>query len=107
MGKQLDGNIWVLNPDVYIGNLGVQIPVLESKYAWQPIGGSNNELAPGKNANCAMSLSSNIVLPLESRSALKELLHMMVSILGICSYVYFYLLIRSDFCCCSHNGTSL
>ena len=81
MGKQLDGNIWVLNLDVHIGNLGVQILVLEPKYVWQPIGGPNIELAPGKNANCTMSLSSNIVLLFESRSALKELLHMMKGVL--------------------------
>ena len=45
---RLEHKLWILNPDVHIDNLGVQSPVLESKYAWQPIGGPNIELAPVK-----------------------------------------------------------
>ena len=45
---RLEHKLWILNPVVHIDNLGVQSPVLESKYAWQPICRPNIELAPVK-----------------------------------------------------------
>ena len=56
--------IWVLNPDVHIDSAGVRIPVCDSKYAWQPIGGPTIELAAGKNTSLSLPLHSDITLPL-------------------------------------------
>ncbi|XP_065913247.1 uncharacterized protein [Dysidea avara] len=80
VGKQpaSDGNtIWVLSPEVHIDSSGVQVPLCESKYAWQPIGGPNIELAPGRAANLSLTLKSDITMPLESSVALNQLLESM------------------------------
>ena len=62
---------------MHIDSSGVQVPLCESKYAWQPIGGPNIELAPGRAANLSLTLKTDITMPLESSVALNQLLESM------------------------------
>ena len=74
VGKQPNGNEWVLNPKVHISADGTLIPLLESHYAWQPIGGPCIKLAMKGQTGSAINLESDIQLPLESADALHLLL---------------------------------
>ena len=85
VGRQIrvDGgldNIWILNPN----ERGEQIPLESSPYnnMWQPIGGPCIETGHGKGSNCGkIDIRSTVMLPLESKIALKCLLGNMKCIL--------------------------
>ena len=82
VGKQpTDSNMWILNQDVHINEKGCQVPLHESSFAWQPIGGPHIELATGRSVPITVELCSEITLPLESRTSLHRLLQMMSTLL--------------------------
>ncbi len=67
---------WVLNEDVQIDANGVQIPLDNSSYVWQPIGGPCIETIYAKNSTC-IDIRSKIKTPL-STTSLNELLAIMM-----------------------------
>lgn len=71
VGKQ-PAPIWILSPNVHISSYGEQIPVEESAFAWQPIGGPQIDLALTRSGS--FDLQSEICLPLESATPLHNLL---------------------------------
>ena len=79
--SETSSNMWILNQNVHINELGVCVPVNESDFAWQPVGGPHIELVAGRNGSITVELCSEIKLPLESRESLKHLLQMMSTLL--------------------------
>ena len=78
VGKQPgDSTMCILNQHVHINENGSLVPLSESSFAWQPIGGPHIELATGRSVPITMKLCSEIALPLESRMSLHSLLQMM------------------------------
>ena len=85
VGKQPSNDteeaMWILNNNIHVNKDGSIVPVEDSRYAWQPIGGPHIELATGKAMPVTIDLGSEITLPLESRTSLSKLLRMMSIIL--------------------------
>lgn len=73
-------NVWILNEEVQIDEQGQQIPLSESKYVWQPVGGPCIETVYGKSST-KVDIRSTVRLPLESKSALNDLLILMKEVL--------------------------
>ena len=67
--------IWILNEKVQIDESGLQIPLEESEYVWQPIGGPCIETAYAKSSS-QIDIRSKIKTPL-STAPLSELLAIM------------------------------
>ena len=84
VGRQMTGNelknIWVLNPEVHINNKGEHVPLTDSDYVWQPIGGPCIETLYGKNTN-KIDIRSTVKLPLDSSESLSNLLTAMKAVL--------------------------
>ena len=76
VGNQ-DGALWLLNQSVHINANGDLIPVDQSPYSWQPIGGPTIELMGKSNTAGKFSLECDIQVPLESSSCLHNLLQRM------------------------------
>ena len=72
--------MWILNHSVHIDNKGNLVPLHESTFAWQPIGGPQIELA-GRSTPVTIDLGSEINLPLESKKLLRGLLQLMQGLL--------------------------
>ena len=72
--------MWILNDKVQIDENGQQIPLSQSKYAWQPVGGPCIETVYGKNST-KVDIRSTVHLPLESKDALNDLLTLMKAVL--------------------------
>ena len=84
VGRQVKGedlqSIWILNPSVHIDGKGALVPLEESNYVWQPIGGPCIETCYSKTST-KMDLRSTITLPLESKQSLNNLLTTMKTVL--------------------------
>ena len=65
---------------VQIDENGKQIPLSQSKYVWQPVGGPCIETVYRKNSS-KVDIRSVIHLPLESKNALSNLLMLMKAVL--------------------------
>lgn len=75
VGRQLCHKVWALNEEVQINEDGQQIPLEESGYVWQPIGGPGIETVYSKNST-KINISSNVNIPL-STTPLIELIGIM------------------------------
>ena len=73
-------DVWILNEKVQIDAEGQQIPLSQSKYVWQPVGGPCIETVYGKGST-KVDIRSTVHLPLESQSALSDLLILMKAVL--------------------------
>ena len=73
-GRQPGDNLWVLSPTIHINSSGDLVPLSDSKYAWQPIGGPVMQLICKDSSASSMKLESEVELDLECSSSLKHLL---------------------------------
>lgn len=77
LGKQLNANVWVLNESTQIDENGTLIPLENSQFVWQPIGGPCIETMYAKSST-RIDIKSIITTPL-STLPLGKLLDIMTS----------------------------
>lgn len=74
-------NMWILNTEVHIDEMGVQVPLQDSDYVWQPIGGPCIGTCYSGGKSTKVDIKSSVILPLESKQSLHSLVLNMKTVL--------------------------